>query len=93
MYIIMRNSDNTVVKHPNTGKRTYLTEGAARAARSRMLLNEANYLVVSHDIYVSRYRQHIPTKTVRSLMTGEEVAIPVDTPRCCDPSTELYWSM
>jgi hypothetical protein len=38
----------------------------------------------------------IPTeemKTVKNYMTGEKVVIPADTPRCCDPSTELYWSM
>jgi hypothetical protein len=35
----------------------------------------------------------VPTRTVRSLMTGAEIEIPVDTPHCCDPSTETYWSM
>ena len=36
----------------------------------------------------------VPTmKTVRNLMTGELVEIPHDTPRSCDPSSELYWSM
>jgi outer membrane protein assembly factor BamD (BamD/ComL family) len=36
----------------------------------------------------------VPTmKTVRNLMTGKEVEIPHDTPRSCDPSSELYWSM
>lgn len=36
----------------------------------------------------------VPTmKTVRNLMTGKEVQIPHDTPRSCDPSSELYWSM
>jgi hypothetical protein len=35
----------------------------------------------------------MPMKTVKNLMTGEEIVIPADTPRCCDPSTELYWSM
>jgi hypothetical protein len=33
------------------------------------------------------------TKTVRNLMSGEMIEIPYDTPRSCDPSTELYWSM
>ena len=32
-------------------------------------------------------------KTVKNLMTGKDVQIPVDTPRCCDPSSELFWSM
>jgi hypothetical protein len=36
----------------------------------------------------------VPTmKTVRNLMSGEEIEIPHDTPRSCDPSSELYWSM
>jgi len=33
------------------------------------------------------------TKTVVNLMTRKEIVIDVDTPRACDPSTELYWSM
>jgi len=32
-------------------------------------------------------------KTVSNLMTGAAVEIAQDTPRCCDPSSELYWSM
>lgn len=35
----------------------------------------------------------VPMKKVRNLMSGAEIEIPVNTPRCCDPSTELYWSM
>jgi len=31
-------------------------------------------------------------KTVRNLMSGEEIEIPHDTLRSCDPSSELYWS-
>lgn len=38
--------------------------------------------------------EYVPTmKTVKNLMTGQEVQIPHDTPRSCDPSSELYWSM
>ena len=32
-------------------------------------------------------------KTVRNLMSGKAIQIPHDTPRSCDPSSELYWSM
>jgi len=32
-------------------------------------------------------------KTVRNLMSGKDVQIAHDTPRSCDPSSELYWSM
>ena len=38
--------------------------------------------------------EFVPTmKTVRNLMSGEQVQIAHDTPRSCDPSSELYWSM
>ena len=33
------------------------------------------------------------TRKVRNLMSGKEMEIDYDTPRCCDPSTELYHSM
>lgn len=32
------------------------------------------------------------TKTVRNFMSGQLMEIPLDTPYCCDPSTEAYWS-
>ena len=32
-------------------------------------------------------------KAVRNLMSGKDVQIPTDTPRSCDPSSELYWTM
>ena len=32
-------------------------------------------------------------KTVRNLMSGKDVQIAHDTPRSCDPSSELYWTM
>jgi hypothetical protein len=31
--------------------------------------------------------------TVKSLMTGEDVQISADTPWCCNPASETYWSM
>lgn len=38
--------------------------------------------------------EYFPTmKTVKNLMSGKDIQIPFDTPRSCDPSSELYWSM
>lgn len=34
-----------------------------------------------------------PTKvTVKNLMTGQDVEIDRDTPWCCNPASETYWS-
>jgi len=32
-------------------------------------------------------------KTVKNLMTGSNVEIDRDTPWCCNPASETYWSM
>lgn len=32
-------------------------------------------------------------KTVKNLMTGKDVEIDRDTPWCCNPASETYWSM
>ena len=38
--------------------------------------------------------EYVPTmKTVKNLMSGKDIQIPHDTPRSCDPSSELYWTM
>ena len=38
--------------------------------------------------------EFLPTMiTVKSLMTGKDVQIHRDTPWCCNPSSETYWSM
>ena len=31
-------------------------------------------------------------KTVKNLMTGKDVQIDRDTPWCCNPASETYWS-
>ena len=41
---------------------------------------------------LERYNQP-KTRKVKSLMTGAELEIAYDTPMCCDPSTETYWSL
>ena len=32
-------------------------------------------------------------KTVKNLMTGKDIQIAHDTPWCCNPASETYWSM
>jgi len=38
--------------------------------------------------------EYFPTMMkVKNLMTGKMVEIPSDTPWCCNPASESYWSM
>ena len=56
---------------------------------------EVNELLMSGLYPVSQFRiEYFPTmKTVKSLMTGKDVQIASDTPWCCNPASEAYWSM
>lgn len=56
---------------------------------------EVRELFLSGLYTVDQFRvEVVPSmKTVQNLMTGALVEIAHDTPRACDPSSELYWSM
>jgi hypothetical protein len=56
---------------------------------------EVNELLLSGLYTVDKYRIvfYATMKTVKSLMTGKEVQIDRDTPWCCNPASESYWSM
>jgi hypothetical protein len=59
------------------------------------LLNDLDYLGFTEYEIEAREKtfEAVPMKTVKNLMSGKEIEIPVDTPRSCDPSSETYWSM
>jgi hypothetical protein len=40
-----------------------------------------------------RFECHPTMKTVKNLMSGLDVQIDRDTPWCCNPASETYWSM
>lgn len=76
------------------GERLFSTtvwQGRDEAAMQR----EVAELFLSGLYTVDKFRiEFFPTtKWVKNLMTGEQVEIAYDTPRSCDPSSELYWTM
>lgn len=77
-----------------TGERLFSTtvwSGQTKESMDR----EVRELMMSGLYPASEFRfDCVPTmKTVKNLMSGKEVQIEHDTPRCCDPSSELYWTM
>jgi hypothetical protein len=68
------------------------TLGAARAHLTRMGkmgYRVSDFAIASNEDF-SRLER---TETKVNMMTGKKFTQPVNTPRCCDPSTETYWSM
>ena len=90
-YVIVSKGTGLIVTDGPNRTRAYKTFGAAKATRTR-LCNKAGWNEAQLNI-VDRNTYRAPMKKVINLMSGVEIEIAADTPRCCDPSSELYWSM
>ena len=71
--------------------KTYASEAAAEACRTRLVRKQGYQYCELAVCLLEKLPQF--TRKVRNLMSGQEVEIDVNTPLCCDPSSETYWSM
>ena len=96
-YIVYEKSTTIRIDGLNGGpKRTsFETERSAKAALTRFVNNNLVYLASDLAIAESDkfYNEIEKKKVVKSLMTGADVDIAVNTPWCCNPASETYWSM
>jgi hypothetical protein len=89
-YIVARGTGLIVTDGPNR-TRAYKTFGSARATRTR-LCRKAGYAVDQLSIIDTRYYK--PRMVTRkNLITGQEFEEDVNTPTCCSPASETFWSM
>ena len=72
---------------------TFKTEGAAKGAATK-LAKAGKIVLEDHCVLSTReFRALEKTETVYNLMSGLPVVQSVNTPLCCDPSSETYWSL
>jgi hypothetical protein len=78
---------------PHQDKRYFVTKaGAKRSATcSNRNAGKEVYRMLSEQDFNELYPVKI--KVVKNLMTGEDVEITENTPWCCNPASETYWSM
>ena len=93
-YVVYNIETTQTVNEKRFGRETYKTEAAAKAARTRMIKRikfDPTQLAVAE---VAFYTQNIAATVTRTnLMTGKTYQESVNTPMCCSPSSETYWSM
>ena len=93
-YVVYNIETTQTVNEKRWGCETFKTEAAAKAARTRMIKRikyDPNQLAIAE---VAFYTQNIAkTVTRTNLMTGNTYQESVNTPMCCSPSSETYWSM
>jgi chemotaxis protein histidine kinase CheA len=68
-----------------------LKELSENVLRMRREVRELQYQLYPTSQF--RIEFHATMKTVKNLMTGKDVQIDRDTPWCCNPASETYWSM
>ena len=87
---------------------SYETIGAAKAAITRVAKSSEmgrqrtaslknfkaeEWAIVDRDEFYASICPKPKMITVINLMSGKPIQIPEGAPRCCDPSSELYWAM
>lgn len=107
-YVIYDTDTTIILRDPLVpyykAKEMYETERAAKAARTRILRKitesgKANLIdrFAGKDFAIAETRHFYDNiekqETKVNLMSGKEFTQGVNTPRCCDPSSETYWSM
>ncbi len=90
-YVIVAKGTGLIVTDGPRQGRAYKTWGAAQATRTR-LCRKAGWTVDQLN-NVERASYIAPKITVKNLMSGKPVEIDADTPWCCNPASETYWSM
>ena len=91
MFVVVDTHTKCKVRHPGTGKETYATERAARAAATRIgKVKDTLGAFVVMD--VSTYEAQVPMREVVNLMTGQPVWERADLPWSCSVASESYWS-
>jgi len=100
MYVVYETATSRIVGVNTT---EYSTEAAAKSARTRILKIKKKHRFDSRTEYkpedlavaeYSYYKANIEQKVQRvNLMTGKPYEESVNTPLCCSPASETYWSM
>jgi len=96
-YIVYhKHSTKYLCRHPKvrTDKESFASHGAAQAAITREakrgVINPVEFLIADAETFRKSIEK---TETVINMMSGKPVQQSVNTPLCCDVSSETYWSM
>jgi hypothetical protein len=78
---------------PHQDKRYFKSEAGARRSATCSNRNAGKTVYQAMEELLFNIKHPVGTKVVKNLMTGEDVVIAEDTPWCCNPASETYWSM
>ena len=80
-------------RNPHADKRYFKSASGAKRATTCANRNAGKTVYEAMEETFFALKHPVGMKTVKNLMTGEDVQIPEDTPWSCNPASETYWSM
>lgn len=94
MFIIFNKNTTRILDCRGVNSSRYSSKAIAQAVLTKAIKNGYVPNPEEYEILSSEEFHKIEkTEVVYSLMTGAPVVQSVNTPLCCDPSSETYWSM
>ncbi len=92
-FIQINDSKKLYYKKGESSPAKYANIAVAKAIATQLGKKDSNdqYGAIREDKYYELY----PVKKVvkKNLLSGKDFLIDEDAPACCDPSSEVYWSM
>ena len=79
--------------NPHADKRYFKTAGGAKRSTTCANRNAGREAYAFMEETMFYLKHPVGMKTVKNLMTGKDVQIAEDTPWCCNPASETFWSM
>lgn len=93
LYVIYNLSTTAIVKERAYSKQYYATEAAAKAAVTRFdrkgVCRKDEVAVIDANTYFTKIEGQVERV---NMMSGQKYYESVNTPNCCSPSSETYWS-
>jgi hypothetical protein len=77
-------------KRTKTGEKLIATAVFKDRTEAEMAAVVEAFEIMNPEVRIEYYAAMM---TVKNLMTGKDVQISSDTPWCCNPASETYWSM
>lgn len=87
MYVVFHTAN------PHADKRYFATAAGAKRSATCSNRNAGKKVYEAMEETFFALKHLVGMKTVKNLMSGEDVQIAEDTPWCCNPASETYWSM
>jgi hypothetical protein len=93
MWVIYEVDTTVLYRNRRTRRDAWATIGAAKAEMTRQRLDIFKYGLSEKGHFHKRIERTEVVYSIHDLKKERPITQGVNTPRCCDPSSELYWSM